>query len=62
MKEQTKDVIIKGMKAVPVGVALGIVVGLMFGFGVGFIVCGLSSLAICEYTLTDFEKPKSINS
>lgn len=62
MKEQTKDAIIKGMKAVPVGVALGIVVGLMFGFGVGCIVCGLSTLAICEYTLTDFEKPKSINS
>jgi len=62
MKEQTKECLMKGIKAVPFGVALGLIVGLLFGYGVGCIVCGLSTLAICEYTLTDFDKPKSINS
>lgn len=61
MKEDTKENIITGLKAIPFGVALGIITGLMFGFGAGCIVCGLSTMAICEYTLTNFEKLKSIN-
>ena len=62
MKEQTKECLMKGIKAVPFGVALGVIVGLLFGYGVGLIVTGLTTLAICEYSLTNYEKPKSINS
>jgi hypothetical protein len=62
MKEQTKECLMKGIKAVPFGVAIGITGGLLFGFGIGLIVTGLTTLAICEYTLTKIEEPKTINS
>lgn len=53
MNAENKELILKGIKAVPFGVALGLIFGLLFGFGVGCIVTGLSTLAICEYSLTN---------
>jgi hypothetical protein len=53
MKKETTEKIIKGVKMVPFGVALGIIFGLLFGFGVGLLICGLSTLAICEFKLSD---------
>lgn len=47
MKEDTKDHIINGLKSIPIGVAIGIITGLMFGFGVGCIVCGLTTYSFC---------------
>ena len=53
MKEDTKQCVVKGFKSIPLGVGLGIVAGLLFGFAVGCFVCGLSTLVICEYTLSN---------
>ena len=65
MKEDTKQCVVKGIKSVPFGVAMGIIAGLLFGFAIGCLVCGLSTLVICEYTLSNLyidNETKSINS
>lgn len=48
MKKETTEKIIKGVKIVPIGVALGIIVGLSFGFIMGVMICGITTLAIIE--------------
>jgi predicted patatin/cPLA2 family phospholipase len=53
MKKETYEYFIKGLKSVPFGVVIGIAAGLLFGFAVGCFVCGLSTLVICEYTLSN---------
>jgi hypothetical protein len=53
MKKETNEYLIKGIKLVPFGVVIGIAAGLLFGFAIGCLVCGLSTLVICEYTLSN---------
>lgn len=53
MKQQTKTLLVKGLKVTPIGVILGTGSGLLFGFFIGCIVCGLSTLVICDYMLSN---------
>ena len=65
MKPQTKILLKKAMPIVPFGVALGIVAGLLFGFAIGCLACGLSTLIVCDYVLSNLlidMEAKGINS
>ena len=53
MKPETINFLKRGLIPVPFCVCIGIAVGLLFGIVAGMLACGILTLIICDYILSN---------